>query len=76
MRGLITDSAAGRTFELFSATGSAPADTDWPGLFSALTPDSPGALDGARDRSGPDLAREPSPVPDDVTRLRAGARRP
>jgi uncharacterized protein YbjT (DUF2867 family) len=71
VRSLNTDTAIGRTFELFADAG--PAPRDWPGLFAPLVVDTPGALDGARDRAGPDLDREPAVVQHDVTDLRARA---
>src|SRR3954454_21146982 len=43
VRSLLTDTAVGRTFELFTEPG--PAPSDWTGLFGALTPDPAGSLD-------------------------------
>jgi len=64
-----SDAAVGRTFELFAAPGTAPAD--WGGLFAGLAADTPGALDGAGDPDGPRLEEEPSEVQEDVHRLSA-----
>lgn len=71
VRALITDAAVGTTFELFADRGPAPAD--WPGLFAPLAVDTPGDLDGAADRTGPELSREPAVVQRDVAALRARA---
>lgn len=74
VRALLTDTAIGKTFELFSAAGAPP--TDWPGVFAPLASDRPGSLDGAGDRAGlPDLAREPDVVQRDVAALRGRAAR-
>lgn len=74
VRSLITDAAVGRTFELFADRG--PAPRDWTRLFAALAADTPGSLDGARDRAGlPDLSREPATVQRDVAALRGRAGR-
>lgn len=69
VRSLITDTAIGKTFELFAERG--PAPSDWPGVFAPLVADTPGGLDGTGDRSGPELSREPAVVQRDVAALRA-----
>lgn len=71
VQALITDTAIGTTFELFADRGPAPGD--WPRLFAPLVVDTPGALDGAGDRTGPELSREPAVVQRDVAALRARA---
>ncbi len=73
VRALLTDTAVGTTFELFADRG--PAPSDWTGLFAPLATDTPGALDGAGDRAGPDLGREPAVVRRDVAALRERAAR-
>ena len=40
VRSLLTDTAVGRTFELFAEAGPAPAESDWQSLFAAVEPDS------------------------------------
>ena len=68
VRSLLTDTAVGRTFELFATPG--PAPTDWDGLFEPLAPDATGVLDGAADPDTlPTLDQEPEEVRADVTRL-------
>jgi uncharacterized protein YbjT (DUF2867 family) len=68
VRSLLTDTAVGRTFELFAEVGAAP--TDWAGLFAALPPDTAGSLDGAGDPDTlPPLDGEPRAVQEDVSRL-------
>ncbi len=68
VRSLLTDTAVGRTFELFAEPG--PAPTDWPGLFGALTADRAGGLDASGDPATlPAVAEEPAPVPADIARL-------
>ena len=68
VRSLLTDTAVGRTFELFAEPG--PAPTDWAGLFGALTPDPAGGLDAAGDPATlPVIGEEPSAVQEDLARL-------
>jgi uncharacterized protein YbjT (DUF2867 family) len=68
VRSLLTDTAVGRTFELFAEPG--PALTDWPGLFGALTPDPAGGLDAAGDPATlPAVGEEPPAVQEDLARL-------
>ncbi|MFD6425255.1 SDR family oxidoreductase [Streptomyces sp. NPDC060198] len=67
VQALLTESATGRTVEVFSVDG--PAVTDWPGAFRAAEPDRPGDLDGARDRPGPHLRTEPERVRADLRHL-------
>jgi hypothetical protein len=59
VRSLLTDTAVGRTFELFAEAGAAPSD--WNGVFADLRPDSDQALDASTDDEPPvvraDLAR-------------------
>ncbi|MEU9397612.1 SDR family oxidoreductase [Streptomyces sp. NPDC048324] len=66
VQALLTESARGRTVEVFSVDG--PAITDWPGAFLAAEPDRPGDLDGARDRPGPRPEAEPERVRVDLQR--------
>ena len=61
-----TPSAVGRTVEVFSTDG--PPVSDWDAAFAATTPDQAGALDGAEDRPGAPLEREPARVRADVGR--------
>ena len=67
VRSLITDTALGRTFELFADRG--PAPSDWTRLFAPLNADTPGSLDGAGDRTGPALSGEPAVLQRDVAAL-------
>jgi uncharacterized protein YbjT (DUF2867 family) len=68
VRSLLTDTALGRTFEVFAEPG--PAPTDWDGLFAGLRPDPAGSLDAVADpESLPAVADEPAPVPADIARL-------
>src|SRR3954470_13568179 len=68
VRSLLTDTAAGRTFELFAEAG--PAPSDWSGLFSALTPDPAEGLDAAGDPATlPPADQEPTVVQEDLARL-------
>jgi uncharacterized protein YbjT (DUF2867 family) len=70
VRALLTDTAVGRTFELFAVPG--PAPTDWAGLFGSVRPDRAGALDAVADPGTlPVVADEPAPVPADIARLTA-----
>jgi uncharacterized protein YbjT (DUF2867 family) len=61
-----TKSALARTVEVFSSDG-API-SDWATAFATAEPDVPDALDGARDRPGPPLEREPERLQADVRR--------
>jgi uncharacterized protein YbjT (DUF2867 family) len=70
VQSLLSDTAAGRTFELFAVTGEPTAD--WTQLFATTAPDHPGSLDGAADPAGPPLAAEPPRVRRDVEALQAG----
>jgi uncharacterized protein YbjT (DUF2867 family) len=68
VRSLLTDTAVGRTFELFAEAGLAPSD--WDGLFAGVRPDRPGSLDSVADPATlPAVAEEPAPVPADIARL-------
>jgi hypothetical protein len=68
VRSLLTDTAAGRTFELFAEPG--PAPSDWTGLFGALAPDPAGGLDAAGDPTTlPSIGEEPPSVQEDLARL-------
>jgi uncharacterized protein YbjT (DUF2867 family) len=68
VRSLLTDTALGRTFELFAEPG--PAPTDWGALFAGLAPDDRGTLDGVGDPDTlPSLDDEPAAVQADVARL-------
>jgi hypothetical protein len=68
VRSLLTDSAIGKTFELFAAPG--PAIQEWAGLFAALKSDPPDSLDGIDDPSNLPLDGEPGSVRNDINRLR------
>jgi uncharacterized protein YbjT (DUF2867 family) len=69
VRSLLTETAVGRTFELFAEQGAAP--TDWDGLFGALAADPVGELDAVGDPTGlPSLGEEPTVVQEDVARLK------
>jgi uncharacterized protein YbjT (DUF2867 family) len=63
---LHTADARSRTVEVFSTDG--PAIEDWSAAFAATAPDTPGSLDGALDRTGPDLEHEPNSVQADQRR--------
>jgi len=68
VRSLLTDTAVGKTFELFAEPG--PAPTAWAALFLPLTPDTAGELDGAGDPDTlPPLGDEPESVRADLSRL-------
>ena len=68
VQSLLTDTAVGRTFELFAEAGTAPGD--WDGLFAGVRPDRPGSLDSVADPvTLPAVAEEPAPVPADIARL-------
>ncbi|KGH46822.1 MULTISPECIES: SDR family oxidoreductase [Modestobacter] len=68
VRSLLTETAVGRTFELFAERG--PAPSDWSGLFAALAADPSGGLDAVGDPSSlPSVAEEPDVVQQDLGRL-------
>lgn len=67
VQAVMTDAAVGKTCELFSARGPAPAD--WTPLFAGLDADRPGSLDGAHDRPNMPLSSEPARVRADLARL-------
>jgi uncharacterized protein YbjT (DUF2867 family) len=68
VRSLLTDTAVGRTFELFAEAGPAPGD--WDALFAGVRPDPAGSLDSVADPATlPPVAAEPAPVPADIARL-------
>jgi uncharacterized protein YbjT (DUF2867 family) len=68
VRSLLTDTALGRTFELFAQSGQAPSD--WDALFTGVRPDPAGSLDSVADPATlPPVTDEPSPVPTDIARL-------
>src|SRR4051794_16598556 len=69
VRSLLSDTAVGRTFELFAVEGEPPSD--WAQLFATTATDHPGSLDGAADPAGPPLAAEPPRVRRDVEALQA-----
>ena len=70
VRALLTDTAVGRTFELFAEPG--PAPTDWDGLFAGVRPGDSGAVDAVADPvTLPAVADEPAPVAADIARLTA-----
>ena len=70
VRSLLTDTAVGRTFELFAEPGPAPAD--WDRLFADVRPDPPESLDSVADPGVlPSVEEEPAPVPADIARLTA-----
>jgi uncharacterized protein YbjT (DUF2867 family) len=60
-------SAVGRTVEVFSTDG--PAVTNWDATFGGTDADQPGSLDGALDRPGPPVDREPDRVRTDLRRF-------
>lgn len=64
IRSLLTDTAAGKTFELYATSGH--ETTDWNGLFGTAVPDAVGALDGVRDTNNLPLDEEPAPVREDL----------
>ena len=69
IRSLLTDEAAGKTFELYATAGE--ATSDWAGLFGTAIADTAGALDGAKDTENLPLDKEPDPVREDVALFRA-----
>jgi hypothetical protein len=60
-------SAIGRTVEVFSTDG--PAVSNWDATFGATEADQPGSVDGALDRPGPPVDREPDRVRTDLRRF-------
>jgi uncharacterized protein YbjT (DUF2867 family) len=70
VQSLLSDTAAGRTVELFAVEGEPPGD--WTQLFATTAADHPGSLDGAADSAGPPLGNEPARVRRDVEALQAG----
>lgn len=69
IRSLLTDTAVGKTFELYAAAGAPTAD--WEGLFAAAEPDVAGALDGVKDQDNLPLDKERALVQDDLAQFRA-----
>jgi uncharacterized protein YbjT (DUF2867 family) len=68
VRSLLTDTAVGRTFELFAEPG--PAPSDWTGLFGGLAPDPAGGLDAVGDPASlPSADEEPDVVQEDLASL-------
>ena len=63
---LLTDTAIGKTFELFAQPGDAPSD--WSALFGALDPDT--GIDGAHDATRVPLEDEPAEIQRDVANVR------
>ena len=68
VRSLLTDTAIGKTFELFAAPG--PVTQEWARLFAALKSDTPGTLDATGDPANLPLSSEPESVRNDITTLR------
>ncbi|WP_212129248.1 SDR family oxidoreductase [Brevibacterium sp. SMBL_HHYL_HB1] len=68
IRSLITDSARGKTFELIAREGE--QQTDWDTLFSPLSSDRPGDLDGALDPQNLPEKDEPQAIRDDLAAVR------
>lgn len=68
IRSLITDSARGKTFELIAREGE--QQTDWDTLFSPLSSDRPGELDGALDPQNLPEKDEPQAIRDDLAAVR------
>lgn len=64
IRSLLTDTAKGKTFELYATSGQ--ETTDWNGLFGTAVPDAVGALDGVRDTNNLPLDEEPALVREDL----------
>jgi uncharacterized protein YbjT (DUF2867 family) len=64
IRSLLTDTAAGKTFELYATSGQ--ETTDWNGLFGTAVPDAVGALDGVQDTNNLPLDEEPALVREDL----------
>ena len=66
VKSLLTDTAIGKTFELFAQPGDAPSD--WSALFGALDPDT--GIDGAHDATRVPLEDEPAEIQRDVANVR------
>jgi uncharacterized protein YbjT (DUF2867 family) len=66
VQSLLSDSAIGKTFELFARPGPAPAD--WDDIFAALDADQ--GLDGVHDGTLVPLEQEPDHVQRDVAAVR------
>ncbi|MER5440444.1 SDR family oxidoreductase [Streptomyces sp. NPDC002790] len=69
IRGLLTDSALGKTFELVATEGA--EQSDWSELFGGLKADQVGSLDGALDPSDLPVASEPSDLREDLEAVRS-----
>ncbi|MEU2735175.1 SDR family oxidoreductase [Streptomyces sp. NPDC007095] len=67
VRALLTDTAIGKTFELFAHGG--PAPSDWSALFAPLDADA--GLDGVHDRTRVPMSAEPVRIQQDVEAVRA-----
>jgi uncharacterized protein YbjT (DUF2867 family) len=65
---LLRDSAAGKTFEVFSGPGD--TTSDWDSLFGTAQPDAAGALDAIQDTANMPLHSEPRAVRSDLAQLR------
>ena len=68
VRSLLTDTAIGKTFELFAAPG--PSTQEWARLFAALKPDVAGGLDATDDPANLPLSSEPESVRHEISYLR------
>lgn len=66
---LLSDSAIGKTFEVFSGPGE--ATSDWASLFGTAQPDAAGAIDAVKDSANMPLQDEPRTVQEDLARLQA-----
>jgi uncharacterized protein YbjT (DUF2867 family) len=64
IRSLLTDTAVGKTFELYATPGQ--ETTDWNRLFGTAVPDAVGALDGVRDAGNLPLDEEPALVREEL----------
>lgn len=67
VQALRTQTATGRTVEVFSTDG--PALSDWAEAFAGTDADRPGSLDGVHDRPGAAVEREPERVRADLRRF-------
>jgi uncharacterized protein YbjT (DUF2867 family) len=67
VQALRTQAATSRTVEVFSTAG--PAITDWDAAFAGTDKDQTGSLDGAHDRTGLPVDREPDRVRTDLRRF-------
>jgi uncharacterized protein YbjT (DUF2867 family) len=70
VRSLLTEEAAGRTFELFATTGNPP--TDWAALFASTRADEAGDSNGIHDLPTLPLEDEPLSVRRDLDAVAAG----